>query len=164
MSGFALLVGFSLFTALLERLPALRRRERRFLRRHFASDLVHLATGYGALGVLALAWLAWASAALAGLGAPRPAWAALPAVAQVALALVALDLGNYACHLPLHRLGPLWELHKVHHSSRDLDWLATFRSHLLEQALRRLLAPALLLALGMPLPAVASASALLLAF
>ena len=164
MSGFAGLLGFGLFTALLERAPALRRRAQPFLRRRFATDLVYLATGFGVGGGLALAWFAWASGALAALGAPRPSFAALPAPAQVLLALVGIDLGNYASHLLLHRVGALWELHKVHHSSRQLDWLATFRSHLLEQALRRLLAPALLILAGAPLAAVATASAIFLAF
>ena len=164
MSGLAGLVGFGLFTAALERVPALRRSPRRFLRAHFTTDLVYLATGFGVGGGAALGAFAWASGALAALGAPRPSWTALPWAAQVLLALVGLDLGNYLAHLLLHRVDALWELHKVHHSSRSLDWLATFRSHLLEQALRRALAPALLLGLGTPLPAVAAASAVFLAF
>jgi lathosterol oxidase len=51
-------------------------------------------------------------------------------------------------HLSLHRFEALWQLHEVHHSSPALDWLATFRSHLLEQALRHFATPLLLVAVG----------------
>ena len=65
-------------------------------------------------------------------------------------------------HWLLHRVDWLWEFHKVHHSSPTLDWLATFRSHLVEQAFRRLVAPLLLIVAGVPLDAVALAAALFL--
>jgi hypothetical protein len=60
-------------------------------------------------------------------------------------------------------LGPLL-FHKVHHSSRHLDWLATFRSHLVEQLLRRALAPLVLIAAGVPFPAVGIAAAIFFAW
>lgn len=41
-----------------------------------------------------------------------------------------------------------------------LDWLATFRSHLLEQTVRRLIAPVLLILIGFPLAAVLIANAI----
>jgi len=80
------------------------------------------------------------------------------------LALVAIDLGNYLAHFLLHRYGALWEFHKVHHSSRTLDWLAIFRSHIVEQALRRLIAPALLIIAGFPIKAVVLAGGLFTAW
>ena len=49
------------------------------------------------------------------------------------LALLGLDVGNYFAHYCLHRFDVLWQFHKTHHSSRKLDWLATFRSHIGEQ-------------------------------
>jgi sterol desaturase/sphingolipid hydroxylase (fatty acid hydroxylase superfamily) len=164
MSALAPLLALGLCVAALERVPGLRRHPLPFLRPYFPSDLVYLVTGFGAGGGLALAYVAWAGAALDALGIPRPAWTSLPTIAQIPLALLGLDLGNYLAHLLLHRVDALWELHKVHHSSRSLDWLATFRSHLLEQALRRALAPALLILLGAPLATVATASACFLAF
>jgi sterol desaturase/sphingolipid hydroxylase (fatty acid hydroxylase superfamily) len=48
----------------------------------------------------------------------------------------------------------------VHHSSPTLDWLATTRSHLLEQALRHGAAPLLPIAAGIPAGAVALAAGL----
>src|SRR5262249_24736250 len=97
-------------------------------------------------------------------GIPRLASLNLSMWITVPLALVAIDLGNYAAHFLLHRYEALWEFHKVHHSSHMLDWLATFRSHLLEQVLRRLIAPALLIILGFPLKAMVLAGGLFTAW
>ena len=79
----------------------------------------------------------------------------------VCLAIIVHDLGGYGSHILLHRSAALWELHKVHHSSRTLDWLATFRAHILEHALRHFLSPVLLILLGFPLSAVGIASVVL---
>ncbi len=159
------LLGLALPVAALERLPALRRRRAPFFRPGLASDALYLVTGYGAGASLAAAYILegsrWCGAAL---GIPRLGSAGLPLWATAPLALLALDLGNYGVHLLLHRVDALWELHKVHHSSPALDWLATFRSHLLEQALRRLLAPLLLILLGVPGDALALAYGIFLAF
>jgi lathosterol oxidase len=153
----AQIAAIGLAFGLAERLPRLRYAPLPFFRRAFASDGLHLASSV-ALASAALAWIALASSGLDALGAPRLASEALPGFALVPLALVLLDLGHYAVHWALHRVGPLWELHKVHHSSPTLDWLATTRSHLLEQALRHGAAPLLPIAAGFPAPAVALAA------
>ncbi len=160
-----LVVAVGLPIACLERLPGARLRPAPFLRAHFASDAIYLLTGYVAGGSLALAYVAAASGLLGTrLGLPRLAATDAPRWLTVPLALVALDLGNYAAHWCLHRSAWLWEFHKVHHSSPTLDWLATFRSHLVEQAFRRLLAPVLLVVAGFPLDTVVLATALFLAW
>jgi lathosterol oxidase len=140
----------------LERLPRLRFQSAAFFRRAFASDALHLLTS-ATLASLTFGWVALGSAALGALGVPRLAALPLPGVAFAALAVVGIDLGHYAVHLALHRFDALWAFHKVHHSSPALDWLATFRAHLLEQLLRHFAAPLLLLALGPPLWSVALA-------
>ncbi len=151
----ALAIGLAF--GLLERLPRLRFAPLPFFRRAFATDGLHLATT-AALASASLAWIALASGALGALGVPRLASLALPTWILAPLALLLLDLGHYGVHWALHRVGPLWELHKVHHSSPDLDWLASFRSHLLEQTLRHGAAPLLLVAAGFPVGAVALAA------
>jgi lathosterol oxidase len=148
----SLVIGFGI----LERLPFLRFQAAAFFRRWFATDALHLATSI-AMASATLAWVALGSGALAALGLPRLAASGLPGLACAAVALVLLDLGHYAVHWSLHRFGALWELHKVHHSSPALDWLATFRSHLVEQALRHFATPLLVIAAGPPLGAVALA-------
>jgi sterol desaturase/sphingolipid hydroxylase (fatty acid hydroxylase superfamily) len=151
--------------AALERLPSLRVRPSRLLRRHVASDAVYLLTGYVAGGSLALSYVAVGSE-LVGvfLGVPRLAALDVPLWVTAPVALVALDFGNYVAHGLLHRFAPLWEFHKVHHSIETLDWLATFRSHIVEQTLRRAVAPVLLILAGFPADAVALAGGVFLAW
>src|SRR5262249_39820396 len=54
--------------------------------------------------------------------------------------------------------------HEAHHSSRHLDWVATFRSHVVEQVLRRAFAPLLLIVIGMPTVAVTAAAGIFFAW
>ena len=143
--------------ALAERSPVLRYGRQPFLRRGFATDLFYLATGGVALGF----GIRHAAARLAEAGtAGGSASGVLAAPLAVALAIVLYDLGAYLSHLLLHRFGALWRLHEVHHSSPTLDWLATFRAHAGEHALRHLASPALLLLAGFPLATVAIAGAI----
>jgi lathosterol oxidase len=111
-----------------------------------------------------IGYIAAGSGALGKLGLPRLSSAALPLWATTLLTLVLLDLGNYVAHSMLHRFDALWEFHKVHHSSPTLDWLATFRFHVVEQVVRRLVAPLFLIPCGVPLAAVAIAGAALQAW
>jgi len=137
------IIGITAFLlAAVERFSRLRFRPSPLFRRYFASDMFYLLTGFVAGGSLVVAFVASSSQWLGDTwGIPRLASADLPLWATTPLALVAIDLGNYLAHILLHRYSALWEFHKVHHSSRTLDWLATFRSHIVEQALRRLIAP-----------------------
>src|SRR5262245_28511808 len=156
--GMNLWLAFALLgIAVAERLPRLRFEPSRLLRRCFATDLFYLATGAVGLGV-ALRHAGLGLAAAFGIGAAP--LAALPAPLAVALATLLYDLGAYATHLLLHRIDWLWRFHAVHHSSRTLDWLATFRAHAVEHALRHLASPVALLLLGFPVGVVAAASAI----
>jgi sterol desaturase/sphingolipid hydroxylase (fatty acid hydroxylase superfamily) len=151
--------------AALERFPSLRFRPSRLCRRYVASDVIYLLTGFVAGGSLAVSFVAAGSDLLgASFGVPRLSAAELPLWATAPAALVALDLGNYVSHTLLHRYPALWEFHKVHHSIETLDWLATFRSHVVEQTLRRLVAPVLLILAGFPADAVALAGGVVLAW
>jgi sterol desaturase/sphingolipid hydroxylase (fatty acid hydroxylase superfamily) len=141
--------------ALAERSPRLRFERQPFLRRGFGTDLFYLATGAVALGLgvrHAVFRLTEGSAGVV------PALGALSTPLAVGIAMVLYDLGAYLTHLLLHRIEPLWRLHEVHHSSPTLDWIATFRAHAAEHALRHLASPALLLLAGFPVLAVAVAT------
>jgi sterol desaturase/sphingolipid hydroxylase (fatty acid hydroxylase superfamily) len=67
--------------------------------------------------------------------AVRDAFHALPWPGRTALLLIVTDFANYWAHRSLHQCGPLWRLHRVHHSTARLDWLATARGHPLDQIL-----------------------------
>jgi sterol desaturase/sphingolipid hydroxylase (fatty acid hydroxylase superfamily) len=137
----------------LERWPALRFESLPLSRRGSRADFACFLTG--SVG-LALAARALALAAGVSIPVLRSALGELP----LPLAILGYDLGAYLSHWLLHRVPALWRLHQVHHSSPSLDWLATFRAHLGEHALRHTLSGVALIAAGLPLPAVAWATAI----
>ena len=151
-----ILVVSIVFVAALERIPAFRFEPQRFLRAHFLDDAVCLLTGGVALALA----MRWAVSPGAGLVAPVAAGvAALPFPLVLLAAIVLYDLGGWLTHWLLHRFEPLWEIHKVHHSSRALDWLAAFRAHVLEHALRHAMSMVPLVLLGFPPLAIGTAAA-----
>lgn len=140
---------------LAERLPRFRFERARVLRPFFATDLFYLSTGGIALG---LAMRRFGGALTDAVGVAVPALRSLPEAVLLVPALVLYDLGAYASHFWLHRSPIGWRFHKVHHSSLKLDWLATFRAHVVEHALRHLASTVLLLWLGFPPWVVAAAT------
>ena len=84
---------------------------------------------------LALARLLWAHVGLVPdtIGLSRGVVTALFSVT----AFCAEDLGRYMVHRLAHEVGPLWELHKVHHSAEVMTPLTVYRTHPLESVLMR---------------------------
>jgi sterol desaturase/sphingolipid hydroxylase (fatty acid hydroxylase superfamily) len=81
--------------------------------------------------------------------------ARLPFAAQFIVALVVFDFITFAVHVGLHRSDLLWNVHKVHHSSLNLDGFATTRTHMLENLLRFVPGQIVLFMIGMPVAVVA---------
>jgi sterol desaturase/sphingolipid hydroxylase (fatty acid hydroxylase superfamily) len=77
-----------------------------------------------------------------GLVDPLPAWA------EGIVWLVVAFVANYWGHRLSHELPLLWRLHRVHHSSTHLDWLATVRQHPVDAAFTQVVTLAPLYALG----------------
>lgn len=149
--------------AAIERVPRLQFRRSRLLRPSFLTDvgwyvsavLVTLAFGPFIEGV---------ARAVEAVGVPTLASADLPFWILLPLAVVLYDLLTFVSHVTLHRVGWLWRVHKVHHSSRVLDWLATTRAHVSEHLFRGVPAQLVLFAIGFPVEAVAIAIAIYAAF
>ena len=158
------LLGPCVAFALLERSPRLWLRPLPFLRPRFWTDAFYLLTGFLAGSALTVLYILAVSAALTALGAPRLETLRLSPWVLVPLAVVGLDAGQYFAHWLMHRYDLLWEFHKAHHSSLELDWLATFRSHLGEQTLRRVVGPLPLMLAGVPLEVIALGGAVYGAF
>ncbi|MEK8034716.1 sterol desaturase family protein [Ideonella sp. DXS29W] len=89
---------------------------------------------------------AWAPGVAAG-AASR--WTG-PFVAQVAAAVLWIELAKYVSHRAHHTVPALWWLHAMHHSSRRLYWLNNFRFHPLNHLINTSVAMLPLLALGAP--------------
>jgi len=62
---------------------------------------------------------------------------ALPLGVQFLAAILVADLAQYAVHRAFHQVPLLWRIHAVHHSSRDMDWLAGSRLHVVDAVVTR---------------------------
>lgn len=63
--------------------------------------------------------------------------ASLPWFVQFFMAVIISDFLSYWTHRFAHRIGKLWEFHKIHHSSEQMDWLAAVRVHPVDTILIR---------------------------
>ncbi|VAZ83137.1 sterol desaturase family protein [Mycobacterium persicum] len=117
----------------LERLFALR--PLHVLRRGWRTDVVHyLVNGaarkvglVGAVAVVGTVLQALVPAAFRGNVAAAPGWV------QIVAALGITAVGGYAGHRAMHEVPVLWRFHRVHHSVREMDWLAAGHLHPLDQ-------------------------------
>jgi sterol desaturase/sphingolipid hydroxylase (fatty acid hydroxylase superfamily) len=135
-------------------------------RRWFGADVAFATVGQIAVSAGLVLAVGVALAALDGLAVDRPLCARVAdrrvrAVLEVAVGLVLFELGGYGYHRLAHRVPLLWRLHEVHHSSRQMDWLASFRQHPVETLLQTLAQNAPLVLLGVPLGAHAAVLAVL---
>jgi sterol desaturase/sphingolipid hydroxylase (fatty acid hydroxylase superfamily) len=78
-----------------------------------------------AVTIVVSAWLIPAPVRIAVAG--QPLWLQIVEVVLVA------DLGLYFAHRMFHSIPLLWRFHQIHHSNEELDWLAAFRVHPVDQ-------------------------------
>ncbi len=132
----------------LERLFALRPRQA--LRAGWRTDVVHYLINGAALKVGIVIAVAVVGTVLRAFVPPplRAAIAASPGWAQIVAALAIATVGGYAGHRAAHEVPLLWRFHRVHHSIREMDWLAANHLHPLDQIFIRSAAVLPLYALG----------------
>jgi sterol desaturase/sphingolipid hydroxylase (fatty acid hydroxylase superfamily) len=132
----------------LERLFALH--PRLVLRRGWRTDLVHYLVNGAALKVgLVVSVVVVGSVLRAFVPAPlRLGIAASPTWVQIVAGFAITTVGGYAGHRAAHEVPLLWRFHRVHHSIRDLDWLAANHLHPLDETFGRSAAVLPLYALG----------------
>lgn len=162
---FLVLGGTIVAVVILERIAHFRFRDAAFFRDYFTSDLIYLASALGLGAQFAGSFVTplteWIESFVA---IPRMGTIALPMWISLPLAVALTDVGGYVAHRLLHRSNALWEFHKVHHSARVVDWLATFRSHFVEQIVRNLFGPVLAIVAGFPLDVTLLAAGVYAAF
>jgi sterol desaturase/sphingolipid hydroxylase (fatty acid hydroxylase superfamily) len=122
----------------------------------WATDMAHFGVSHLAVQVLTFLSL-WPALTLAAqlLDAPwREAVAAAPVPLQVVAIMLVADTAQYWVHRAFHSVPWLWPFHAVHHSSRDLDWLAGSRLHVVDVVVTRALVVLPVFALGFAEPAI----------
>jgi len=122
----------------LERFFALHR-EQRILRGGFRTDLAHFGVSHLLVQVVVLLSLTPAALFFGWAVAPglQRAVAAQPLAVQFLEAVFVADLFQYAIHRAFHSVPWLWRFHAIHHSSREMDWLAGSRLHLVDIVVTR---------------------------
>lgn len=158
LSSVAVLTAVYLVVGRLERTGALRFRELSKPRRHFATDVAWYGVAIAATAVSVFVF----RPVLTQLSIPplREAVAGMPFLGKLAVGVVVFDLISFLVHRALHRHDALWNIHKVHHSSLELDGFATTRTHMAENMLRFVPSQALLFVIGMPVGVVAATVAI----
>lgn len=125
-------------------------RSQRVFRAGWKTDLVHFVVNNLLTTVgLVIAVLAFGSVLHAAV--PSGARAAIdgqPGLAQFIEAMLLSELCFYGAHRATHTVPLLWRFHCVHHSIREMDWLASGRLHPIDQAFTRSCAVLPLYALG----------------
>jgi sterol desaturase/sphingolipid hydroxylase (fatty acid hydroxylase superfamily) len=98
-----------------------------FIASHIAVELLTFFTLLPAT-LVSQAW----QAAMIGMQAKN-----LPIVAQVLLIMVVADITQYWVHRSFHRIRWAWPFHAIHHSTRNMDWLAGSRLHVVDTIVTR---------------------------
>jgi sterol desaturase/sphingolipid hydroxylase (fatty acid hydroxylase superfamily) len=62
----------------------------------------------------------------------------LPPAMALILVVVVGDTGYYWTHRAAHSIPLLWRLHRIHHASEELNWMAAARAHPLDQLILHL--------------------------
>ena len=131
-------------------------RAQRILRSGWRTDLAYFFVSHLLVQVLALLTIAPAKLLFGAFVSARlqAAVAAQPLALQLLEAIALADLFQYAVHRTFHAVPWLWRFHAVHHSSREMDWLAGSRLHLLDVVVTRATTFAPLFVLGFSAPAL----------
>jgi sterol desaturase/sphingolipid hydroxylase (fatty acid hydroxylase superfamily) len=105
------------------------------LRRGFDVDVLHLFASGLLIRTGAFATMLLLSVAAISIVPPeiRMAIRSQPDWIEFVELLLLSDLGIYVAHRTVHAVPWLWRFHAVHHSSEQLDWMATFRVHPVDQ-------------------------------
>lgn len=135
--SFEIFFGFFMFAFVfgtLERCFPLR--QQRAFRPGWTTDTLYFVAGcfVGHLSDTASLWAMLLLRHLVGLS-PAEGVAAQPGWIQFLEILLMADFLAYLFHRSAHRFAYLWRVHKVHHTSPQMDWLANVRLHPVDKLL-----------------------------
>jgi sterol desaturase/sphingolipid hydroxylase (fatty acid hydroxylase superfamily) len=147
-----------LVVAELERRPALRFRPLSSPRPYLVTDIAWYAMAVTATAVSVFVFRPVLSMLAIEPLADR--MADLPLTVELLVGLIVFDLVSFVVHVGLHRSETLWNFHKVHHSTLELDGFATTRSHVFENLVRFVPGQIVLFLIGLPAGVVAATVAI----
>ncbi len=138
----------------LERLFALR--PQNIFRAGWQTDLKHFFVSHA--GVQLISFAAMLPAVVAFSWSTKVGYqeavAAQPLWLQFIEILFAVDFAAYWAHRAFHKIPLLWNFHAIHHSSREMDWLAGSRMHIVDVFVTRAVGFLPVFVLGFAPPAV----------
>jgi sterol desaturase/sphingolipid hydroxylase (fatty acid hydroxylase superfamily) len=107
-------------------------KRQKVLREGWGVDLAHFAASHVTIGIASALVVAPAHLLFSWLlDYPYRDWvASLNPVLQFVLVVLVVDFTCYWVHRAFHSVPWLWRFHAVHHSAREMDWLAGSRLHL----------------------------------
>jgi len=126
----------------------------RVLRAGWTTDVAYFFVNH--VGIQLLTFLSlWPALTLAqalGMDGVSRAVASQPVWLQVLELMLLADLVQYWVHRTFHRVPWLWRFHAIHHSIREMDWLAGSRLHLVDVIITRavVVVPAFVLGFAEP--------------
>lgn len=126
------------------------------LRAGWSTDLGYFFVNHVGIQLLTFLslWPAMALAQALGMAAVSRVVSAQPVWLQVLELMLLADLVQYWVHRAFHRWPLLWRFHSVHHSIREMDWLAGSRLHLVDVVVTRALVVLPAFVLGFAEPAL----------
>ncbi len=149
-----LLIGCLIFIPL-ERILAMHPRQR-IVRRGWWNDVIYLFLNGGLTNLVIIIMIAGTLAVSAWLiPQVRIAVVGQPYWLQIVEVVLIADLGLYSAHRMVHAIPLLWRFHQIHHSNEELDWLAAFRVHPVDQIATKGIALLPVFALGFSDAAIA---------
>ena len=149
------LLVFALVFVPLERAFPLRPGQR-VLRAGWTTDVAYFFVNHVGIQLLTFLslWPAMSLARALGLDEVSQLVASQPVWLQVLELMLLADLVQYWVHRAFHRLPWLWRFHAIHHSIREMDWLAGSRLHLGDVVVTRALVVLPAFVLGFAEPAL----------
>lgn len=127
------------------------------LRREYGTDLLFAFGQYllwttPVVAVLLLVYEYSAELPLAGVRAFVGSW---PWWLQFLGVILLCDVSIYWAHRLSHKVECLWRFHRVHHTSENVDWIAAYREHPVDNLYTRLIENLPAILLGFPLETLA---------
>ncbi len=128
---------FSLVFIFIEKLWGLKKTQRIF-RKEWQTDLVYFAFNHVLIGIFLIIINGFVARFDFVIHEGLQTYVrSLPLILQFLGVMLVADIVQYWSHRAYHEIPFLWKVHAVHHSSKEMDWLAGSRVHVIELLLTR---------------------------